>query len=84
MPGPKIHIVSNAGARAETIYRVRGLDVWSRPAELSGEIETGLFSDGVEWGGRLPRAALIQSLFPISSQCKEEKKAILNAIKARS
>lgn len=51
MPGPKIHIVSNAGARAETIYRVRGLDVWSRPAELSGEIETGLFSDGVEWGG---------------------------------
>lgn len=50
MLGPKIHIVSNSRARAETIYRVRGLDVWSRQAELSGEIETGLFSDGVEWG----------------------------------
>ena len=68
MPGPKIHIVSNSGARAETIYRVRGLDVWSRRAELSGEMETGLFSDG--WsGGRLLREVLIQSLFPISSQC---------------
>lgn len=50
MPGPKIHIVSNSGARAETIYRVRGLDVWSRQAELSGEMETGLFSDGAEQG----------------------------------
>lgn len=50
MLGPKIHIVSNSRARAETIYRVRGLDVWSRQAELRGEIETGLFSDGVEWG----------------------------------
>ena len=51
MPGPKIHIVSNFRARAETIYRVRGLYVWSRQAELSGEIETGLFSDGAEVGG---------------------------------
>lgn len=51
MLGPKIHIVSNSGARAETIYRVRGLDVWSRQAELRGEIETGLFSDAAEWGG---------------------------------
>lgn len=71
MPGPKIHIVSNSRARAETIYRVRGLDVWSRQAELSGEIEIGLFSDGAEGGGgRLRRVALIQSLFPISSQCR--------------
>lgn len=29
MPGPKTHLVSNSGARAERIYRVRGLDVWS-------------------------------------------------------
>lgn len=50
MPDPKIHIVSNSRARAETIYRVRGLDVCSRQAELSGEIKTGLFSDGVKLG----------------------------------
>lgn len=71
MPDPKIHIVSNSRARAETIYRVRDLDVWSRQAKLSGEIETGLFSDGAEvggGGGALLKAALIQSLFPISSQ----------------
>lgn len=51
MPGPKVHIVSNSGAGAETIYRVRGLDVWSRQAELSGGTETGLFSDGAGVGG---------------------------------
>lgn len=68
MPSPKIHIVSNSGARAETIYGVRGLDVWSRQAELSSGIETGLFSEGAE-GGQAAEAALIQSLFPISSQC---------------
>lgn len=63
MPGPEIHIVSNSGARAGTIYGVRGLAVWSRQAELSGEIGTGLFSDGAAARGRPQRAALVQPLF---------------------
>lgn len=68
MPSPKIHIVSNSGARAETIYRVRGLDVWSRQAELSGEIEIGLFSDGAEGGGEAAKGGfdliIVSHFFP--------------------